>query len=272
MEDDYFAVLGSGSSGNATFLHCGGARVLIDCGLSCTRITDGLEELSIGLDDIDAIFLTHEHSDHVRGLQRVLGKRSTPIQVFGTRGTLNAVRENFGEHEPVVLKRGSTQTILGLDVTAFAISHDASEPCGYRFDSAKMSFANATDMGVWNDGVVEALTGLDALVLEFNHDLDMLRRGPYPHFLKRRVSGRSGHLSNWQAAQLLSKVVSSELQHVVLAHLSDKNNTAQLALEAAAEVASGVSLVAAQQSVSTGKITTTARPNPKMAGRQLALF
>lgn len=272
MDENYFAVLGSGSSGNATFLSCGGARVLIDCGLSCKRISDSLTELSVGLDDVDAIFLTHEHSDHVRGLKRVLSKRSNPIQVIGTSGTLNAVRDHLGEHEPVVVKRGNTRTFFGLDVTAFAVSHDASEPCGFRFDGNRMSFANATDMGVWNDDIVDVLTGVDAMVLEFNHDLDMLRRGPYPHFLKRRVSGRSGHLSNWQAAQLLSKVVSAELQHVVLAHLSDKNNTSELALRAAAEVAPTVSLTAAQQSVSTGKIATNPRQNPKLAGRQLALF
>lgn len=219
-------VLASGSTGNTSVVKFGQTRVLIDAGIPLKRIAAGLKDFGGG-DAIDAVVLTHEHHDHVRGLDPFL--RDHPnVPIFASAGTLNAM--NLQAFDTRVLKPSAT-TALGpdLDVIGFRVAHDAAEVMGLRFEGLSHTACFVTDLGTWTENTVSALRGANTLILESNHDPELLRRGPYPVFLKRRISGARGHLSNDQARSLLERVAHPSLQRVVLAHLSETNNSPEIA-------------------------------------------
>lgn len=230
-----FASLGSGSRGNATLIQSTGTTVLVDCGYPARELARRCEWLGVDPVGIDAILVTHEHGDHIRGVGAVARKYRLPVwMTHGTRrahdcGELPECRL-FGSHD-------GPFRIGDLVVTPVPVPHDAREPCQYTFASDGLSLGLVTDLGSLTPALISALDGVDALLLECNHDPEMLANGPYPPSLQARVGGRYGHLSNQQAAELLRRIDHQRLQHLVAAHLSEKNNTPDLARQAMLSVA-----------------------------------
>lgn len=223
-------ILGSGSSGNCTFLRVGQTRLLIDAGISCRRIEQALATHGESIEDLSAILVTHEHTDHIRGLKTLLSKYPD-TEIFATRGTqIGSERIVETAQSWTTIKAESSFEIGELRVHPFQLSHDANEPTGFRLDADGFSMAFATDLGLWNNTILEHLSGCRVIILEANHDLGMLRSGPYPAFLQKRVASSRGHLSNEQARSLLSRLPEPRPELVILAHLSAKNNAAELAL------------------------------------------
>ncbi len=244
-------VLGSGSRGNAIYVSDGTTSILIDAGFSAREIDRRLRGRGIDPAALDAIVLTHEHTDHVKGVERLV--RRHRLEVFLTAGTRKAVDPEGILPGLVPFECGREFRIRTLTVRPFCISHDAADPAGFTVTAAGVRIGVATDLGQPTALVRDHLQGCRVLILEANHDPDMLMSGPYPWFLKQRIRGRTGHLSNRESCLLLSDVVHSGLEHVVLAHLSETNNTPQKALAEAGEVLRGsrVRLAAAAQGEAT---------------------
>ncbi len=227
-------VLASGSSGNATFVSIGDTRLLVDAGISLKAMLSRLSHIGEEAAGLDAVILTHEHGDHVRGLP-ALRKLLPELPVLATRGTARGLGRSASEVVRRPYLSAGTPTAFGVvKLTPIEVAHDAAEPIGLRLDCGDLSVGIATDLGVATLHVQQMLSGCRALVVEANHDEEMLRRGPYPGFLKRRIASTLGHLSNDQTARLLQAVAGPKLEYVVLAHLSRTNNTPQTALAAAA--------------------------------------
>jgi phosphoribosyl 1,2-cyclic phosphodiesterase len=228
----HFASLGSGSRGNATLVEAGTTLIMIDCGFSCRETEQRLARLGRTPADLSALLVTHEHGDHVRGIPLLARKYDLPVWV--TRGTHRVMRDSvvprlqyFDGH--------TTFCIDELRVRPFTVPHDAQEPCQFVLEHRQRRFGVLTDTGRMTPHIIECLNACDALLLECNHDTDMLACGPYSASLKRRVGGPLGHLSNSQAGSLLSRLDCSRLQCLVAAHLSDKNNRPALAQAALAQ-------------------------------------
>lgn len=221
-----FASLGSGSRGNATLVECGATLVMIDCGFSCRETERRLGRLGRTPDQLSALLVTHEHGDHVRGVPLLARKYGLPVWL--TRGTHGMLRDTG---LPVVqyFDGHSSVEIGDLCISPFTVPHDAREPCQFVFENGMRRLGLLTDTGRMTPHIIESLDGCDALLLECNHDADMLAGGPYSAALKRRVGGPLGHLSNGQARALLEALDCSRLQHLVAAHLSDNNNRPALA-------------------------------------------
>ena len=199
--------IASGSSGNCIYVGSDRTHLLVDTGISKKRIEEGLKELEIKGKELDGILITHEHADHIQGLGVFSRKYEIPIQV-------------------------DKEFKLGdIDVHPFAISHDANEPSGYRFEQDGKKIAVATDLGKYDEYTVENLKDLNAVLLESNHDIHMLEVGPYPYYLKQRVLGDRGHLSNELSGRLLCDILHNNLRSVLLGHLSKENNYEELAYE-----------------------------------------
>jgi phosphoribosyl 1,2-cyclic phosphodiesterase len=227
-----FASLGSGSKGNGTIVATDLSCVLIDCGFSVVETVRRLARLGLEPTDLDAILVTHEHSDHVAGVLR-LAKRFA-IPVYASHGTI--VSAELAAIAPRIVDVHERFTIGDIDVTPVAVPHDAREPCQYVFSHNARTLGVLTDLGSASPHVIEQYQCCDALMLEFNHDEYMLRDGPYPYSLKKRVGGNWGHLSNRQAANLLAQLEHQRLQHLVVSHVSESNNTPELARQAVSEV------------------------------------
>ena len=205
-----FVSIASGSSGNCIYTGTEESHILIDAGISAKRIEQGLNEVGLKTSELDGICITHEHSDHVKGLGVLARKYEVPIYAI----------------------LPDTEFALGdLTVKPFHIDHDAADPVAYRIQSGNKSVAVATDLGHFNQYTVDHLLDLDAVLLESNHDLRMLETGPYPYYLKRRIMGDFGHLSNENAGRLLNCILSGRLKHILLGHLSKENNIPELAYE-----------------------------------------
>lgn len=226
--------IASGSSGNCIYVGSDDTNILIDVGISKKRIEEGLSAIGIACESLDAILITHEHSDHIQGLGVFSRKYKVPI--YATAGTIRGI-ENYKSLGKMpegllhVIKVDETFTIGNLEVHPFSISHDALEPSGFRVEQDGKTIAVATDLGIYNEYTVENLKDVNALVLEANHDIHMLEVGPYPYPLKRRVMGDQGHLSNELSGRLLCDILHDELQCVMLGHLSKDNNYERLAYE-----------------------------------------
>ena len=226
--------LASGSSGNCTYIGSENTHILVDAGISCRKIDNSLKEIGIKASELSGIFVTHEHIDHIQGIRVLCKKYGIPI--YATWETIIKIYHLDKKKE---IDHCLYQNILpdqsvpigDLEVNPFSISHDAANPLAYRVNQGKKSVAVVTDLGCYNDKIVQTLQGLDALLLEANHDINMLELGPYPYSLKRRVLGDSGHLSNEMAGQLLSKIMHGNLKSVMLGHLSKENNMEELAYE-----------------------------------------
>lgn len=226
--------IASGSSGNCIYIGSESNHILIDAGISGKRVEAGLKELKLKGEDVNGILITHEHSDHIKGLGVLARKYEIPI--YATPGTAAAIQEMDGlgkiNEELFVEIRADVPFDIGdLRISPFSISHDAAEPVAYRITCGSRSAAVATDLGVYSDYTVEHLRELDALLLEANHDIHMLEVGGYPYYLKRRIAGERGHLSNESAGKLLCQVLHDNLKAVFLGHLSKENNYAELACE-----------------------------------------
>jgi phosphoribosyl 1,2-cyclic phosphodiesterase len=228
-----FASLGSGSKGNATLVEAGGTRVLVDCGFSCAEAEKRLARLSLQPQDLDAILVTHEHSDHIAGVARL--SRRYRLPVWMTAGT-EAAHKGGELADYRCINSHRPWRIGDLEVQPFPVPHDAREPCQFVFSDGRWRLGLLTDTGSVTAHMLQALDHLDALILECNHDPGMLAGGPYPPALKQRVGGPYGHLSNQQAADILDKINRDRLQHLVAAHISEKNNDPGLALQCLARV------------------------------------
>lgn len=222
-----FAVLGSGSQGNGTLVASDDTFILVDCGFSLRETERRLALLGVAASQLSAVLVTHEHADHVHGVG--LLARRYGIPVYLSQGTLRGLRK------PVevagFLGCGDSLGIGGLTVSAVRVEHDAHEPLQYVISDGTRRFGMLTDLGSYDARLLEHYRELDALLIEANHCRDLLARGHYPMFLKRRVGGSQGHLNNHQAANLVAELGWNTLQHLVLAHLSSKNNLPQLALQ-----------------------------------------
>lgn len=229
-----FCSIASGSSGNCIYVGNANTHLLVDTGISKKRIEEGLKELDLSGEDVSGILITHEHVDHIQGLGVFSRKYKVPI--YATKGTLEGIKEYkyLGEMPDGLLREIEKDQVFSvgdMKIRPFLVSHDAKEPTGYRVEFGEKSVAVATDLGVYDDYIVNNLKGLNGIVLEANHDVHMLEVGPYPYPLKQRVLGRRGHLSNELSGRLLCDILHNDLKHIVLGHLSKENNYEQLALE-----------------------------------------
>jgi phosphoribosyl 1,2-cyclic phosphodiesterase len=218
-----FACLGSGSQGNAHLIETRHVRVLVDCGFAAREIERRLERLQVEPSSLDAILVTHEHSDHIRGL-RVLARRYR-LPVWMTFGTHIGSDHSELPQLHLIDRQSGRFSIGDLLITPYTVPHDAREPCQFVFSCNQTRLGLLTDTGHVTPHVLEQLRDCDSLILEFNHDLEMLAAGPYPPSLQARVGGSHGHLNNHQSVQLLSRLETARLQHLVAAHLSEKNNS-----------------------------------------------
>ena len=229
-----FCCLGSGSRGNAFVVEASDGqhsiRVLIDDGFSPRELQRRLARAGVEVASLGAILVTHEHSDHAGGVASFARRRQ--LGVYATEGTAVAAGFDGRVHRLHPIRAGGALQIGPLQVLPIGVPHDASEPVQFMFSDGQRRLAILTDLGHPAPSVTQALTGLDALVLEFNHDVDMLRQGPYPPFLKARIQSDVGHLSNTQSMQLLEAIDRSRLACVIAAHLSRTNNRPHLAREA----------------------------------------
>lgn len=224
------AVLGSGSAGNAVVVESGSRRLLVDAGFSCRELERRLELVGVDPAEIEALVLTHEHGDHTRGADRFARRHGQPV--WGTAGTLEALALDATEIECYTLRSGEPAAVAGFLIEPFAVPHDAREPVGLVVeDAAGRRLGVVADLGVRSRLAWGRLRDLDLLVLETNHDLEMLRNGPYPWPIKQRVAGRHGHLSNRDAAAGVAELAGERLRWVVLYHLSRTNNHPELAAE-----------------------------------------
>jgi phosphoribosyl 1,2-cyclic phosphodiesterase len=228
-----FASLGSGSEGNGLLVEAGDTRVLIDCGFGIRDTIARLARVGVAPDTLSAIIVTHEHSDHIGGVAPFAARFGTPVWL--TFGTLAVVSDRFADL-PCVRGFDSHDSfaIDAIEVHPFPVPHDAREPVQFVCSDGRWRLGVLTDLGVSTAHVEASLSGCDALVLECNHDLEMLANGDYPESLKRRIASKVGHLDNGAAAGLLGRIDTSRLKHLIAAHLSQQNNRPELARAALA--------------------------------------
>ncbi|MGZ9585937.1 MBL fold metallo-hydrolase [Paenibacillus marinisediminis] len=225
-----FTVLSSGSTGNATVVKNDDTTLMIDVGLSGKRTEQLLQEQGLSGADIDGILVTHEHSDHIKGMGAFARKHKVPI--YANEKTWEALDKHIGEiaeENRIVMQTGEARDFGDLRVESVGISHDAAEPVAYTFTEGETKLSVATDLGYMSDKVRDAITDSDVLVLESNHDIEMLRMGRYPWNIKRRILGDEGHLSNEAAGEALCDVMTGNTRRVYLAHLSREHNHQDLA-------------------------------------------
>ncbi len=231
-----FCSLGSGSSGNATLIEADdGARttrVLVDCGFSMRELARRLARRGVAIESIDAVFVTHEHGDHV-GCALALARRHGTA-LWASEGTWAAIGVDDAPASLHHARDGTPIAVGALELRPFSVPHDANEPLQLTCSDGQRRLGLLTDLGHADDDIAMQLAGCDALLLECNHDREMLAQGPYPAFLKRRIGGDRGHLANDQAAGVLQRVAHRALRHVVAAHLSQQNNRPDLAAAALA--------------------------------------
>ena len=226
--------IASGSSGNCVYIGSESTHLLIDCGVSGKKIEQGLNGIGLKPDDIDAVLVTHEHADHIKGLGVISRRYALPL--YTSAKTFQAVLDTPGtgridEKLLHAICADRTFSIGDLQISPFRISHDAADPMGFRIRCGKKSAAVATDMGTYDSYIVEKLLGLDTILIESNHDVNMLEVGRYPYPLKQRILGDRGHLSNESAGALLNEILHDHMKHIILGHLSAENNYPALAYE-----------------------------------------
>ena len=230
-----FCSLFSGSSGNAIYLGDERGAVLVDCGMSGKVTLDAMARVGLEARDVRAILVTHEHSDHTKGVGILSRKLGVPV--CATAGTWAAMESAVGDVAPInreVIGANESFFLSGMEVVPFAIPHDAAEPVGYRFYAHGHGVAIATDLGVFSNEVCQAVSGAELVLLESNHDTDILLHNPrYPERLKNRILGKRGHLSNDTSAEAAVRLVQSGTRHLLLGHLSGENNTPEIAYRTA---------------------------------------
>lgn len=226
--------LASGSTGNSFLVEGEDGAVLVDAGLSGKQIRERLEQAGTNPASLRAIIVSHGHIDHIKGVGVLSRRYKLPVHM--NRGTWEVASRITGKvHRLELFETGRIFSLAGLRIHAFSVPHDCADPVGFRISNGQSSIGIATDLGAVTGLVTNVLSGLRVVVLESNHDPQMLRDGPYPWELKQRVRSRTGHLSNSESSQLLQKIVCDELKAVILAHLSETNNLPELALASARE-------------------------------------
>jgi len=227
-----FHTIASGSSGNAALFSDGGVHILIDMGISCRKIVAALAQLGLRPDELSAILITHEHTDHIQGLATYIKKHRTPI--LCSPGTARQLRYRLAGIDPLLrtVPQGGREICGHVEITVLPTCHDCRESSAFRLDTGRTAVGYLTDTGCIPEETAGALLGSDLLVLESNHDVEMLLSGPYPYPLKRRVLGPEGHLSNETAARFAADSARLGTRDIILAHLSAENNTPQVALNA----------------------------------------
>ncbi len=230
----YLKTIASGSSGNCTLIGSDTTSILIDAGVSKKRIEEGLNSDDYKLSDIDAILITHEHIDHVRALGVIA--RAYGITMYATQDTICELRHmkqlgafDTSLFQPIMPDRSFT--VGDLSVKAHAIWHDAADPVCYTVTHGNKKVSVATDLGDYDDYLVSCLMDSDAMIIEANHDINMLEVGPYPFELKRRILGKRGHLSNEAGGRLIKRILNKHVKAIYLGHLSKENNLPELAYE-----------------------------------------
>jgi len=221
------ASIASGSNGNCYYLETGEEAVLIDAGISAKQISERMTRLGLSVSKLRGVFISHEHSDHIRGLDVFSRKHAIPV--FMTRKTYASYGKTISESLLNFFSPGEPVTLGKIRVHSFLKFHDAAEPCSFSVSSEHITVAVMTDIGLQCANVIDHIKNADAVFLESNYDDQMLKTGFYPAYLKKRISSDLGHLSNTQAAQLAVEHASSRLRHVLLSHLSANNNTPELA-------------------------------------------
>lgn len=220
----------SGSSGNSCYVKCGDTEILIDAGKSKKAIETALCGLGTSLSNIKAIFITHEHSDHIAGLKMI--SKYYAIPVYAAKGTAEMLMNDVPDSLINVYDAGNDISIGDIKISSFATPHDSRMSTGYIIEYNGRRFGYATDMGMLSRKIADVLAECEAVVVESNYDLSMLRNGPYPYVLKKRIESDIGHLDNSDCARLVSYIVSHSTKKVLLAHLSAENNTPEIALDA----------------------------------------
>jgi phosphoribosyl 1,2-cyclic phosphodiesterase len=226
-----FCSFGSGSSGNCSLISHGNTHILIDAGISMRRIKTYLCALDIAPENLTAILITHEHKDHIRGIQMISKYFQIPVYASELVGVAVCRVAPAAEKNISLFQAESELEIGGIAVRSFRTPHDTPESVGYRLDAGGVSFAFVTDLGQVTRKIYNAIRGVDMAVLESNHDVDMLKNGVYPYYLKKRILSKHGHLSNFDCGRLAGALAAEGTRQIVLAHLSRKNNTPQLAYE-----------------------------------------
>lgn len=229
-----FCSIASGSSGNCIYVGSGSTNILIDTGISAKRIEVGLNSIGLKTGEISAILVTHEHSDHISSVG-VLARRYG-IPIYATDGTIKGIlnTKSVGEIDNSLFNTVSTDTkfsIRDMIINPFRISHDANEPCAYRIKCDDGQISIATDLGYYDEYIVDNMRGSDVVLCEANHDVRMLQVGPYPYHLKQRILSNHGHLSNENCGRMISEFLHDNIKHIFLGHLSHENNLPELAYE-----------------------------------------
>ena len=221
-----FVSLVSGSSGNASVIRLEGTTLLIDCGMSGKRLINALSYIDIAPDDIDALLITHEHTDHIQGAGVIARRLNVPV--YATEGTFSQMKVG-AIPDFIQVKNGEAFDIGSIRVEPFAISHDANEPVGYSFYFGNEKYSVATDTGIMTDEIYNSIKGSTAVMLEANYDEEMLKYGEYPYELKKRILGDKGHLSNDAASKIALRLLNDNTSNIMLSHLSEKNNLPEIA-------------------------------------------
>ena len=225
-----FCNLYSGSSGNSTYVATENTKILVDAGVSCNKIVKALEEINVELDDIDAIIITHEHSDHTGGLKIISKKYHIPI--FANAKTWKMMKSlDISENLQFTFSTNSDFEIGDFKIHTFSIPHDAADPCGFSIYAEDKKITISTDIGHITDGILHQMENSDVLLLEANYDEETLKCGPYPYQLKKRIMSDEGHLSNESASKAISYLSKNNVSNIILGHLSKENNFPELAYQ-----------------------------------------
>ena len=238
-----FENIASGSSGNSTYIGSDKTHLLIDCGISKKRITDGLNAAQLCLKDISAVLITHEHADHISSLGVIL--RALEVPVYATEGTVRGIFENkslglYDRGNFHIIKADCPFSVGDMLIKPFKISHDANEPVCFRIESGGRCAGIVTDLGFYDRYLADNFKGLDIILAEANHDIRMLETGRYPYYLKQRIAGNKGHLSNEASGRFISEILHDNIKEIILGHLSRENNypgLARLSVEAEIDMA-----------------------------------
>lgn len=231
-----FCSLYSGSSGNCLYVSSNGTKILIDCGTSCKKICEGLASINSSIEDIDAILVTHEHSDHIQSLGMVSKKFNIPVYAnLETWNAMESQKEKLSFENINIFENNKEFLLNDLTIHPFSTPHDAANPCGFNIHNGKKKLSIATDLGHMNNDIFKQLEDSSFILLESNYDPEILKVSKYPFQLKQRIAGKYGHLSNETAGKTISALMRKNLKQVVLGHLSKENNFPELAYQTVAD-------------------------------------
>ena len=253
-----FCSLYSGSSGNCLYVESNGSKILIDSGISCKKICEGLASIGSSIEKIDAILVTHEHSDHVQSLGMVSKKFDIPVYAnLETWNGMEKQKEKISENNIKLFENDKDFFLNDLTIHPFSTPHDAANPCGFNIHNGKKKLSIATDLGHMNDNILSELKESSFILLESNYDPEILKVSKYPFRLKTRISGPKGHLSNETAGKTISLLMKNNLKEVMLGHLSKENNFPELAYQTVAE-----ELMNSNNDINSIKLSIASRFNP----------